>query len=125
VATETRGGGQGELLLRRILAGTPQLAQIWFRADVLDRYREDRTYRVIRTDSVGRVRGGQWLLDFGIAGDGDGLIHVSAGELAGRLPPAEQAHWAAHVAVPPVSGNYVLMQLTRGACIDDGDVRRW
>ena len=122
---ETLGGGQGEVLLRRILAGAPQLAQIWFRADVLDRYREDRAYRVIRTDSVGRVRCPQWLLDFGIAGDGDGLIHVSAGELAGRLPPAEQAHWSAHAAGPAVSGNYVLMQLTRGACIDDGEVRRW
>jgi hypothetical protein len=122
---DTRGGGQGELLLRRILTGTPQLAQIWFRADVLDRYREDRTYRVIRTDSVGRVRGPQWLLDFGIAGDGDGLIHASAGEIAVHLPPSEQAHWAAHAAALPVSGNYVLMQLTRGACIDDGDVRRW
>src|SRR5262245_20875392 len=122
---ETRGGGPGELLLRRILAGTPQLAQVWFRADVLDRYREDRTYRVIRTDTVGRVRGPQWLLDFGIAGDGDGLIHVSAGDLSVNLPPSEQAHWGAHAAGPPLSRNYVLMQLTRGACIDDGDVRRW
>ena len=125
MATETRGGGQGELLLRRILAGMPQLAQVWFRADVLDRYREDRTYRVIRTDTVGRVRCPQWLLDFGIGGDGDGLIHASVGELTAHLPPGEQAHWAAHAAALPVSGNYLLMQLTRGACIDDGDVRRW
>jgi hypothetical protein len=125
VATETRGGGQGELLLRRILAGMPQLAQVWFRAEVLDRYRDDRTYRVIRTDTVGRVRCPQWLLDFGIAGAGDDLIHASVGELTGHLPAGEQAHWAAHAAAPPVSGNYLLMQLTRGACIDDGDVRRW
>jgi hypothetical protein len=24
-----------------------------------------------------------------------------------------------------LSANYVLMQMTRGACIDDGDVRAW
>ena len=84
-----------------------------------------RTYRVMRTDTVGRVRCPQWLLDFGIAGAGDDLIHASVGELTGHLPPGEQAHWAAHAAAPPVSGNYLLMQLTRGACIDDGDVRRW
>jgi hypothetical protein len=122
---ETRTGRQGELLLKRLLAGKPELAQVWFRSDVLDRYRGNAAYRVIRTNTVGRVRGPQWLLDFGIAGEGDGLIHVSAGELAGRLPPSEQEHWGAHAAWLPASENYVLMQLTRGACIDDGDVRSW
>jgi hypothetical protein len=116
---------QGLLLLRRILAGAPQLAQVWFAAAVLDRYRADAGYKVIRTDTVGRVRGPQWMLDFGIAGADDSVIHASARELAERLPEAEVAHWAAHAAGPPVSGNYVAMQLTRGACIDDGDVRSW
>ena len=116
---------QGLLLLRRILGGAPQLAQLWFSATVLDRYRGNPDYKVIRTDTVGRVRGSRWLLDFGIAGEDDSLIHVSAGELAAVLPESEHAHWAAHVAGPPVSSTYVAMQLSRGACIDDGDVRSW
>jgi hypothetical protein len=118
-------GEQPALLLKRLLAGAPQLAQVWFRASVLDRYRGATGYRVIRTSTVGRVRGSQWLLDFGIAGEADDLIHVSAGELSGRLPESEQAHWGAHAYGPPVSANYVLMQITRGACVDDGDVRAW
>jgi hypothetical protein len=120
-----RGAGQAEILLRRVLGGAPQLAQVWFRAAVLDRYRSLAGYRVIRTDTVGRVRGAQWMVDFGIAGEGDGLIHLSAGELAGSLPEAERAHWAQHLETLPTSANYLLMQATRGACIDDGDVRAW
>ncbi len=48
------GAGQAEMLLRRVLGGAPQLAQVWFRAEVLDRYRGLAGYRVIRTDTVGR-----------------------------------------------------------------------
>jgi hypothetical protein len=122
---ETRRADPAEVLQRRALAGAPALAQVWFRAEVLDRYRGQAGYRVIRTDTVGRVRGAQWLLDFGIAGEGDRLIHASAGDLAERLPESERAHWAAHATGLPLSANYVLMQMTRGACIDDGDVRAW
>jgi hypothetical protein len=121
----TRRADPAVVLLGRVLAGAPAMAQVWFRAEVLDRYRELAGYRLIRTDTVGRVRGAQWLLDFGIAGEADGLIHVSAGDLAERLPESERAHWAAHAAGLPLSANFVLMQLTRGACIDDGDVRAW
>jgi hypothetical protein len=121
----TRRADPAEVLLRRVLAGAPALAQVWFRAEVLDRYRGQAGYRLIRTDTVGRVRGGQWLLDFGIAGAADGLIHVSAGDLVERLPESERAHWAAHATGLPLSANYILMQLSRGACIDDGDVLAW
>jgi hypothetical protein len=119
------GGRQAELLLRRVLGGAPQLVQVWFRATVLDRYRSLAGYRVIRTNTVGRVRGPQWLMDFGIAGEGDALIHLSAGDLAETLPEAERAHWALHLQSLPTSANYLMMQATRGACIDDGDVRAW
>jgi hypothetical protein len=121
----TRRADPAVVLLGRVLAGAPAMVQVWFRAEVLDRYRGQAGYRLIRTDTVGRVRGAQWLLDFGIAGEADGLIHVSAGDLAERLPESERAHWAAHATGLPLSANYVLMQLTRGACIDDGDVRVW
>ena len=61
-----RAGGRGRRrsLLRRVLGRAPQLAQVWFRAAVLDRYRTLAGYRVIRTDTVGRVRGAQWMVDF-------------------------------------------------------------
>ena len=113
------------LLFRRLLGGTPALAQLWFRAAVLQKYREGGAYKLIRTNSVGRLRGPHWSIDFGIAGDGDGLIHVSAAEAAERIPEVERDHWVAHVAALPVSPNYLVMQATRGACVDDGDVRAW
>jgi hypothetical protein len=113
------------LLFRRLLGGTPALAQLWFRAAVLQKYREGSGFKLIRTNSVGRLRGPQWSIDFGIAGDGDSLIHVSAGEAAERIPESERDHWAAHAAALPVSANYLVMQATRGACVDDGDVRAW
>ena len=80
---------------------------------------------MIRTNSLGRLRGPQWLVDLGIAGDGDSLIHLSAADAAERIPEPEREHWAAHGLGLPASGHYLMMQLTRGACIDDGDVRPW
>lgn len=112
------------VLWRRVLAGSAELAQVWFEAAVLETYRTAPGHKIIRTNSVGRVRGPQWTLDFGIAGDDEGLIHVGAGDLD-RIPEAERAHWAAHARSLPLSANFVAMQLTRGACIDDGDVRPW
>lgn len=118
-------------LIMRALAGTPGLAQVWFDATVLDRYRGAPGYSIMRTDTVGRVRCGSWRLDFGIAhpgqfGSGAPLtIHASIGDLADRLPEAERAHWAAHAVMPGASTNFLLMQATHGACIDDGDTRSW
>jgi hypothetical protein len=113
------------MLYRRVLAGDAGLAQVWFNAAVLDRYRELSGYRVLRTNSAGRVRApGGWTLDFGIA-DEDRLIHVSAADLAQRLPPPEKQHWLTHIASLPVSGTFLVMRLGAGHCMDDGDVRDW
>ena len=112
------------LLCRRLLGGTPALAQVWFLARVLDKYRGVAGYKLVRTDTVGRLRGPQWTLDFGIAGEGDSLIHCSAADVE-RIPQTEHEHWAACATGLPLSANYTLMQLTRGACIDDGEVRAW
>jgi hypothetical protein len=108
------------LLYRRVLAGDSGLAQIWFSAGVLDRYRSQASVKVIRTNSAGRIRvQGGWTLDFGIADD-DRLIHLSAADLSQRLPAADR-----HVIAPPVSGTFLVMRLGAGHCMDDGDVREW
>ena len=117
-------------LTLRALSGFPGVAQVWFRAEVLDRYKGVPGCVIQRTDTVGRVRSASWRLDFGIAGttvDGSGpaVIHASIGDLAERLPEGERAHWAAHAWVPEASTNFLVMQATKGACIDDGDTRDW
>jgi len=113
------------LIVRRVLNGSSGLAQLWFHATVLEKYRAQSGYTVVRSNTVGRLRGPQWTLDFGIAGEGDAFIHLSAADAAARIPEAERDHWAAHAAELPVSASFLQMQLTRGACIDDGDVRPW
>jgi hypothetical protein len=116
---------QVALLYRRVLGGDTGLAQVWFSSGVLDRYRSQSGYRVLRTNSAGRIRApGGWTLDFGIADD-DRLIHVSAADLAQRLPPAERQHWLGAIFAPPVSGTFLVMRLGTGHCIDDGEVREW
>lgn len=113
------------LVYRKVLAGEIGLTPVWFDQHVLDRYRETAGYRVIRTNSAGRLRGpGNWTLDFGIS-DGDRLIHASAADLGQRLPPAERQHWLGFVVAPPVSGTFLVMRMGAGHCMDDGDVRAW
>ncbi|MGE3270217.1 MAG: hypothetical protein AB7P40_15805 [Chloroflexota bacterium] len=116
---------QVALLYGRVMGGDAGLAQVWFRQEVLDRYRSQAGFRVIRTNSAGRVqvRGG-WMLDFGISSD-DQLIHASAKDLAERLPAAERRHWTSFLYAPPVSGTFLTMRLGAGHCLDDGDVRSW
>ncbi len=117
--------GPHALVARRVLNGAEGMAQLWFHAAVLEKYRAQSGYKVVRTSTVGRLRGPHWTLDFGIAGEGDAFIHLSAADAVARIPEAERDHWAVHAAGLPVSINFLQMQLTRGACIDDGDVRPW
>jgi hypothetical protein len=115
-----------KVLYRRALAnGDPALVQLTFDQGVLDRYRGDAAYRVMRTDTAGRVaKAGGWSIDFGIA-EGEAMIHASWRSLAERLPESEREHWASYASEPHLSHNFVRMQLSPGSCFDDGDLRTW
>jgi hypothetical protein len=116
---------QAVALTLRVMGGDLGAAHLWFNPSVLDRYRELTGWRVMRTNTVGRVRSPEgWSLDFGIAG-GDSLLHTSAKELSERLPASERQHWAEHVVLPATSRNFLTMRLAAGACIDDGELRNW
>lgn len=113
------------LLYSRVLAGNAGLAQVWFHAAVLGKYRTQAGVRVLRSNSAGRVRvQGGWSLDFGITDD-DRLLHASVNDLTQQLPAAERRHWLAHIVGPPVSGTFLTMRLGAGHCIEDGDIRTW
>ncbi len=113
------------MLYTRVLGGDVGAAQVWFDQHVLDRYRAAPGFRVLRTNSAGRVRSpAGWSLDFGIA-DADRLVHASAADLAQRVPADERRHWVGHVITPPMSRTFLLMRLGGGACIDDGEIRDW
>jgi hypothetical protein len=115
------------VIYRRALPqGDPALLQLAFEAAVLDRYRGDAAYQVMRTNSAGRVRKqGGWSLDFGIAAD-DRFVHASWRSLTEQLPEAERDHWAAHATVATaLSDNFLRMQLSPMSCFDDGDLRNW
>jgi hypothetical protein len=112
-------------LYLRVLGGDLGAAQLWFDQHVLDRYRAQPGWRVMRTNSVGRVRSPDgWSLDFGIA-EGEQMVHAPASDVSLRLPAAERQHWAQHLLTPPVSKNFLTMRLAPGSCIDDGDLRDW
>ncbi|MHB8375373.1 MAG: hypothetical protein ACYDEB_00235 [Dehalococcoidia bacterium] len=110
---------------RTIVNRDAALLQLAFTAAVLDRYRGQPAYQVIRTDTAGRVKKqGGWSLDFGIAEEG-ARVHASWGQLTQNLPDEEREHWAAHLIDLPLSENFLRMQLAPGSCFDDGDVRTW
>ena len=122
-STPPRADPQRAALYLRVLGGDLGAAQLWFDPRVLDRYRAQPGWRVMRTNSVGRVRSPEgWSLDFGIA-EGEALVHTSASDLVQRLPATERQHWAQHVVTPDVSRNFLTMRLAPGSCIDDGDLR--
>jgi hypothetical protein len=109
----------------RVLGGDLGAAHLWFDEHVLDRYRGESGWRVVRTNSVGRLRSSEgWSIDFGITED-DRVLHTSATELSQRLPATERQHWAEHVVTPAASRNFLTMRLSPGSCIDDGDLREW
>ncbi len=116
---------QSVALYMRVLGGDANAAHVWFDPTVLDRYRGLSGWRVMRTNSVGRVRSPEGVtFDFGIAPD-DRLLHASLADLTQRLPAAERQHWAQHVVALPASRNFLSMRLVPGSCIDDGELRDW
>jgi hypothetical protein len=110
---------------RALMSRDPALLQVAFEAVVLDRYRGQAAYQLIRTNTAGRVKKqGGWSLDFGI-GAGDAFVHSSWAQLIQNLPDDEREHWAAHVTALPLSENFLRMQLSPGSCFDDGEARTW
>jgi hypothetical protein len=121
--TADRVDPQRVALYVRVLGGDLGAAQVWFDQRVLDHYRAQPGWRVLRTNTVGRVRSPDgWSLDFGIA-EGDHIVHASVADLTQRLPASERQHWAQHVVTPAVSRAFVTMRLAPGSCIDDGELR--
>jgi len=124
-ATDARADAQTRALYLRVFGGDLGAAHVWFDAAVLDRYRALTGWRVMRTNSVGRVQSPDgWSLDFGIAPD-DSLVHATITDVAQRLPTSERDHWVHHLVTHSASRNFVTMRLVPGSCIDDGDLRTW
>jgi hypothetical protein len=124
-ATQGRADAQLGALFARALGGDFGLLHLWFEVGVLDRYRALAGWRVMRTNSVGRVQSPEgWSLDFGIAPDED-AVHATVADVAQRLPQGERQHWVQHLLAPAASRNFVTMRLVPGSCIDDGDLRSW
>jgi hypothetical protein len=123
--TAGRVDPQRVALYLRVLGGDLGAAQVWFDQRVLDRYRALSGWRVMRTNTVGRVKSPEgWSIDFGIA-EGDGIVHTSLVDLNQRLPVGERQHWSQHLITPAVSRAFLTMRLAPGSCIDDGDLRDW
>jgi hypothetical protein len=121
--TADRVDPQRAALYLRVLGGDLGAAQLWFDQHVLDRYRSQPAWRVMRTNTVGRLRSPDgWSLDFGIA-EGDQLVHTTLADLTQRLPAGERQHWAEYMFTPAVSRTFLTMRLAPGSCIDDGDLR--
>lgn len=105
--------------------GTPEKLQLFFQSNVLDRYREKADFKIIRTDTSGRIsKPGGWSLDFGISGAEDSIIHIAAEGFLYQLPETEREHWINHMVTLPVSENFIK-GLVRPGCLDDGDMRMW
>ncbi len=114
------------LLYRRAFAAQDPLpVQVSFDASVLDKYRGQAGYSLIRSDTVGRVkREGGWSIDVGIGEEGR-TVHAALGDIIHNLPEPEREHWAQHAVALPMSEMYLKMRLQPGSCFDDGDARPW
>src|SRR5215831_14219144 len=124
-AIQGRADSQLAALLARALGGDFGVVPVWFDVGVLDRYRALAGWRVMRTNSVGRIQSPEgWSIDFGITPDDD-IVHATVADLAQRLPAGERQHWLQHLQAPATSRNFVTMRLVPGSCIDDGDLRTW
>lgn len=99
--------------------------QLFFDPAVLNRYRENDNFSIIRTDTSGRLsKKGGWSLDFGISGEEDRFIHTAVESFSSRVPKPEHEHWLAHLVSLPISANY-MKGLIRPGCLDDGPIRKW
>jgi hypothetical protein len=107
--------------LKKVLAN-PELAQVGFRVEVLEKYLCQSDVSVKRTDTVGRVKAATWFVDFGIAPD-EQTLHAPISALK-RLPEAEQNHWLSFADGARYSENFLKMQSSH-SCIDDGGLRNW
>ena len=125
-AATDEGALAQRLLLHRALARRePELLQVRFRAEVIDRYRRRGGVQLLRTRSVGRVVvPGVWSLDVGISPDGT-EVHVPVQDLLDRLPAEERDHWLEHMVPQPLSANFLKMRMAGSACIDDGEPAAW
>jgi hypothetical protein len=114
------------LLYRRAFASQDLLpAQVSFDAAVLEKYRGQAGYSLIRSNTVGRVkREGGWSIDVGIGAEGS-TVHAALGDVIHNLPEPEREHWAQHAVALPMSQMYLQMRLSPGSCFDDGEVRPW
>ncbi len=109
---------------RSLVSATPDQITLHFEVAVLQKYREQNGFSIIRTDTVGRVRRqGSWSLDFGIAPDED-MIHVTYGQLV-TLPEDEREHFAQYACILSASKMFLQMRMTPGSCFDDGELRSW
>ena len=101
----------------------PELAQLEFRVEVLDKYLDDNRTTVSRTNSVGRIKSATWSFDFGIAPD-EQFLHSSVSLFTQKLPEGERAHWLEFIADDRFSANFLKMQSAH-SCVDDGAYRGW
>lgn len=105
--------------------GTLENIPLFFEANVLDPYQNKTDFKIIRTDTSGRIaKSGGWRLDFGISGENDSIIQITANAFLHQLPASERDHWLDHMITLPVSENF-LKGLMRPGCLDDGEIRKW
>ena len=107
---------------KKIIA-RPELGQLFFNVQVLDKYLQDANTTVSRTDTVGRVKTATWSIDFGIAPD-ENSLHTSLLLFTQKVPEREQEHWLSHLDDSRFSANFLKMQSAH-SCVDDGGYRSW
>ena len=110
---------------RAVAAGDGAALPLRLSARVLDRYTARPDNRILRTDTIGRLlQPGKPTIDFGIVAD-DREIHIRFGDFLQLIPEDERGHWLDHLIAPDLSQTLLKMQLTPGACHDDGQLRDW
>ena len=110
---------------RAVAAGDGAGLPLRLSARVLDRYAARPDNRILRTDTIGRLlQPGKPTIDFGIVAD-DREIHIRFSDLLQLIPEDERDHWLDHLIAPDLSQTLLKMQLTPGACHDDGQLRDW